>query len=41
MQAPDLYTHFLRRLNATGIRYMITGGLAAMLRQNGELYPVR
>lgn len=31
MQAPDLYTHFLRRLNATGIRYMITGGLAAII----------
>lgn len=31
MPAPDLYTHFLRRLNATGIRYMITGGLAAII----------
>lgn len=31
MPAPDLYTHFLQRLNATGIRYMITGGLAAII----------
>ncbi|MGH7650054.1 MAG: nucleotidyl transferase AbiEii/AbiGii toxin family protein [Gemmatimonadaceae bacterium] len=31
MLAPDLYVHFLRRLNATGIRYMITGGLAAII----------
>lgn len=31
MPAPDLYTHFLERLNATGIRYMITGGLAAII----------
>jgi len=30
MPAPDLYTHFLQRLNATGIRHMITGGLAAI-----------
>jgi len=31
MPAPDLYTHFLQRLNATGIRYMVTGGLAAII----------
>jgi hypothetical protein len=31
MPAPELYTHFLERLNATGIRYMITGGLAAII----------
>src|SRR5690349_21629237 len=31
MPAPDLYAHFLQRLNATGIRYMITGGLAAII----------
>jgi hypothetical protein len=31
MPAPDLYTHLLHRLNETGIPYMITGGVAAIM----------
>lgn len=31
MQAPEIYTHLLRQLNATGISYMITGGVAATI----------
>lgn len=31
MRAPELYTRFLRPLNVTGIPYMITGGLAAIV----------
>jgi len=31
MSAPDLYTHLLRPLNATGIPYMVSGGLAAIM----------
>lgn len=31
MPAPELHTHFLQRLNATGIHYMVTGDLAAIV----------
>lgn len=31
MQLPDLLLHILRPLNATGISYMVTGGVAAII----------